>query len=366
MEDKSKKMSEIKEKAGRLPLRNFPRHSLENVINIPEGIKLKNAGNPWEPKFVAKEAGIKEKSTNFRDLVNAARDYGLVQGTYRGKLIELEPIGRACVYPQSPQAETEAKEQAFLNILVFKNVLEYYGGSQLPEMAYLSNVLETQFNIPPEYHDEFVSIFQQNCRYLGIGAKYDGAGSLSKPPEITKSIELIQRDSTTKVPVKGATVTCFVIMPFVERESAHPRGFFPEVLRSLIGPACEIIGFSCSTANRQGSDVIQSTIVNQLLQADLVIADLTEHNPNVLFELGMRMAEDKPVALIRAAGTGKIFDVDNMLRVYDYNPCLWSTTVADDVPKLSEHIEAAWNNRDIDISYMKLLRQHAETAGKII
>jgi hypothetical protein len=27
------------------------------------------------------------------------------------------------------------------------------------------------------------------------------------------------------------------------------------------------------------------------MEADLVIADMTEHNPNVMFELGMRMAE---------------------------------------------------------------------------
>lgn len=49
-------------------------------------------------------------------------------------------------------------------------------------------------------------------------------------------------------------------------------------------------GFTVETANRQGSGVIQSTIVNEFLEADLVIADLTEHNPNVLFELRRRMA----------------------------------------------------------------------------
>jgi hypothetical protein len=38
------------------------------------------------------------------------------------------------------------------------------------------------------------------------------------------------------------------------------------------------------SVRKQGSDVIQSTIINQLLKADLVIADLTDHNPNVLFE----------------------------------------------------------------------------------
>ena len=69
------------------------------------------------------------------------------------------------------------------------------------------------------------------------------------------------------------------------------------------------------------------------MDADLVIADLTQHNPNVMFELGMRMAEDKPVVLIKASGTGPLFDVDNMLRVFEYNPNLWSTTVEKDMPK---------------------------------
>ena len=149
----------------------------------------------------------------------------------------------------------------------------------------------------------------------------------------------------------------FVIMPFRERETGTPAGFFDEVLKSLITPAGRKAGFKVTTANRQGSDVIQSTIINSLLNADLVLADLTEHNPNVLFELGMRMAHDKPVALIRASGTGPIFDVDNMLRVYDYSPSLWATTVERDLPKMVSHIEATWENRGSERTYMKLLHR---------
>jgi hypothetical protein len=90
-------------------------------------------------------------------------------------------------------------------------------------------------------------------------------------------------------------------------------------------PAAKASQFTVKTANRQGSDLIQPTI-NDLIEADLVIADLTEHNPNVMFELGVRMAEDKPVVLIKAHGTGPLFDVDNMLRVFAYSPNLWQTT----------------------------------------
>ncbi len=88
----------------------------------------------------------------------------------------------------------------------------------------------------------------------------------------------------------------------------------------------------------------------------MVIADLTEHNPNVLFELGMRMREDRPVVLIKAQGTGRVFDVDNMLRVFEYNPNLWQTTVEKDMPNLRDFIKGAWENRASEKSYMKILR----------
>jgi hypothetical protein len=157
---------------------------------------------------------------------------------------------------------------------------------------------------------------------------------------------------------QGSKLTAFVILPFVERDAKHPKGFFLEVLRSLITPAAasKECGFTVKTANRQGSDMIQSTIVNDLIEADLVIADLTEHNPNVMFELGVRIAQEKPVVLMKAEGTGPLFDIDNMLRVFEYNPNLWQTTIEKDMPDLRDFIKGAWENRNPEKTYMKILR----------
>jgi hypothetical protein len=144
-------------------------------------------------------------------------------------------------------------------------------------------------------------------------------------------------------------------MPFVERdEDRYPTGFFAEVLSSVFTPAITGAGLQVRTAQRPGSDLIQSTIVTELLEADLVLADLTEHNPNVLFELGMRIAENKPVVLIRSKGTGRIFDVDHVLRIEEYSPNLWPSTVAEDCPKLEAHIKAAWDNRDSVETYRNI------------
>jgi hypothetical protein len=146
-------------------------------------------------------------------------------------------------------------------------------------------------------------------------------------------------------------------MPFSERNSDRPAGFFEEVFDSLIKPAAEAAGFDVLTANKDGSDVIQSTIINELMDADLVVADLTDHNPNVLFELGLRMGlHEKPVAIIKTTDTGRIFDVDNMLRVFEYKGNLWPSTIKTDVPGLEGHMRATWEGKDTNRSYVSILR----------
>jgi hypothetical protein len=69
------------------------------------------------------------------------------------------------------------------------------------------------------------------------------------------------------------------------------------------------------------------------------------------------MNADLPVALIKTKDTGIIFDVDNMLRVYEYNQNLWKSTIETDVKSLIEHFKAAWDNRDSEQTYMKILRR---------
>jgi hypothetical protein len=145
-------------------------------------------------------------------------------------------------------------------------------------------------------------------------------------------------------------------MPLAERDGVRPSGYFKELYDSLIKPAVSQAGFVGETALRTGSDVIHSTIINELAEADLVLADLTDHNPNVLFELGLRMAENKPVAIIKSDDTGRIFDVDNLLRVFEYNANLWPSSVADDLPNLVDHLKATWAARTSGRSYIDILR----------
>ena len=336
----------------------FPRATLEQALKIPTAIKELNGGNPWEPDEIRKAISAGTGNSYFY-LTAASRDYGLTIGTRDTDKISLADLGRDLVFAGNRTTEAELKMRAFLNVDVFKRVLEFYKGSNLPEMKYLGNTLQKEFQLAPETHEEFSRIFRENCKYLGITS---GTVVINDEGSVDPSTGTTTPGTVTLAEAGGASkLIAFVIMPFVERDAKHATGFFPEVLRSLITPAAKDSGFTVRTANRQGSDLIQSTIVNDLLEADLVIADLTEHNPNVMFELGVRMAEDKPVVLIKAMGTGPLFDIDNMLRVFEYSPNLWQTTIEKDRPLLLDFIKGAWENRESDKTYMKILRSKAKT-----
>jgi hypothetical protein len=332
--------------------RPYPKVPLAKALQISQKIKELNGGNPWTPSQVAEAIGMGSRSADFYYVTAASRDFGLTTGTRDTDTIALADLGREIVYAAGPEIEHAKKVEAFHRIDLFSKVLQHYKGSNLPEMKYLGNTLEHDFKLGPEFHEEFSRVFRENCEYLDITAGASGTGEAVAPTTVIVG-----------EPIKKSTVKAFVIMPFIERLPDRPKGFFLEVLRSLITPAAVEAGFTVETANRQGSDVIQSTIVNELLEADLVIADLTDHNPNVLFELGLRMSAEKPVALIKAAGTGRVFDVDNMLRVHEYQPQLWRSTVESDLPELTKHIRAAWENRSRDQSYMTILRRTGTKNG---
>lgn len=332
--------------------RPFPRVTLEQTLRVPTAIKEKNAGNPWASEDVAKALGLGAKGNQFYYITAASRDHGFTEGTRNTDKIELTTLGNRAVYPANDVERRQALLDAFFKVEVYRKVFQHYKGSELPEKEFLSNTLQKEFGLDPRVHDDFTKLYEKNCEFVGVHSLRDverirGAQDVSS-----------QEDAATvtlATPAEDTGKSCFVIMPFRERDDNRPEGFFEEVLKALIVPAAKDAGFVVRSAQRSGSDVIQQTIVQDLLAADLVVADLTEHNPNVMFELGMRMREDKPVALIREIGTGSIFDVDNMLRVYDYDGRLWNTTVEEDLPALTEHIRGTWDNREAARTYYQML-----------
>ena len=114
--------------------------------------------------------------------------------------------------------------------------------------------------------------------------------------------------------------TCFVIMPISDVDG-YDAGHFGRVYEFIIKPACRNAGFKSIRADEvQVTNYIVVDILRKILDADMVVCDLSARNSNVLYELGIRQAFNKPVTLIRDSKTPRIFDVQGLRDLeYDEN-----------------------------------------------
>lgn len=129
---------------------------------------------------------------------------------------------------------------------------------------------------------------------------------------------------------------CFVIMP-ISDQGDYPTGHFTKVYEQIIKPSVEDAGYEAYRVDENNiCDAIINKIFSAIQECPMAICDLSNRNPNVLYELGLRQAYDKPVVLIQDDKTEKIFDVSGISTVF-YK----STRMYEDVIKAREDIKKA-------------------------
>lgn len=152
---------------------------------------------------------------------------------------------------------------------------------------------------------------------------------------------------TTERNEKAATTKpiCFVIMP-ISDVPGYESGHFSRVYEYLLKPSIEAAGFEAVRADDEiKTDYIVTGIIKKIVESDMILCDISTKNPNVMYELGIRHAFGKPVAIIKDKETEKIFDVQG-LRYYEYNESLRIDTVKNDVGKIKEIILKTFNAKD--------------------
>ncbi|WP_286926035.1 MULTISPECIES: hypothetical protein [Lysinibacillus] len=106
--------------------------------------------------------------------------------------------------------------------------------------------------------------------------------------------------------------TCFVVCP-IGADNSPQRKRSDTVLKHIIEPVCKELEFEVIRVDQiHGVDKIDTTIINHLETAELVIADMTEHNPNAFYEIGFRHALNKPLIPIKDEDTSIPFDLANV------------------------------------------------------
>ncbi|MEZ6934202.1 hypothetical protein [Aeromonas sp. S19(2024)] len=121
-------------------------------------------------------------------------------------------------------------------------------------------------------------------------------------------VEVAQTDV---VEANTQPITCGLIMPIAANEVGSVEHWLH--VRKIITDA--LIGTDFQVKMVSDSDevnVIQNNIVTNIYSNDIVICDVSSRNPNVMFELGMRLTFDKPVVIIKDKDTPYSFDVGNI------------------------------------------------------
>lgn len=106
----------------------------------------------------------------------------------------------------------------------------------------------------------------------------------------------------------------------------------------LLAPALRAAGFNPISPEARGAHDIHGEIIKHLMEDDLVLADFSTLNPNVMFEAGIRTSMQKPLVIVAENGTALPFDT-GAINTLHYDPSLRVDTVAADLRKLTEHIE---------------------------
>jgi len=106
------------------------------------------------------------------------------------------------------------------------------------------------------------------------------------------------------------TKTCFFIGPIGD-EKSRIRKWSDLVLKYIVSPVVKELGYEDPARSdlipKSGS--ISFEIMRHLVDDDLVVADLTESNPNVFYELAIRHVLQKPAIHIVRDGYKLPFDV---------------------------------------------------------
>ena len=100
---------------------------------------------------------------------------------------------------------------------------------------------------------------------------------------------------------------CGIVMPISSIDNLDESHWIE--VRSILSEAIKSSGFEPNlVSDSDDVGIIQKRIIQNLYENPVVICDVSGKNPNVMFELGMRLAFDKPTIIVKDDETSYSFD----------------------------------------------------------
>jgi hypothetical protein len=313
----------------------YPKDSLSDCLRIPQGILDQNAGNDCSDREAAAFAKV-GWSGQIAVEISSAIKYGLLERTSPGRVKPTE-LARRIIRPQEAKDKIEGLRQAVLKAPVIGDLYTRYRGENLPDQEFLTNTLVDSFNIRKEEVSGFITTFTETLKAAQLLEEV-GNGKfrvldVTSPGDTSTPVGEQQIKKLAKGITVSSSDTCFVMMPF-----ADPIGGY---YKSIYEPAIEKAKLTAirADADLYGTGKIIDQIWDGINSARVLVAELTGRNANVLYELGIAHALQKPVVLVCSNESDVPFDLRHVRVIYyEMRDPFWGSKL---IEKVAENILSA-------------------------
>lgn len=151
--------------------------------------------------------------------------------------------------------------------------------------------------------------------------------------------------------------SCGVVMPISSIDGCSAEHWIEvkaiifETVRSISSPVFTVKLVS----DDETSGVIQKRIVQNIYSSDIVICDVSAKNPNVMFELGMRLAFDKATIIVKDDKTDYSFDT-GIIEHIPYPRDLRFNKIVNFKNALAEKLLATYKSAKSDLEHSTFLK----------
>lgn len=148
--------------------------------------------------------------------------------------------------------------------------------------------------------------------------------------------------------------TCGIIMPISSIDNCSVE-HWSDIL-GILKDVCITSGFVPKlVSDADDIGIIHNRIVENIYSSDIVICDVSCKNANVMFELGMRLAFDKPTIIIKDEITGYSFDT-SLIEHLEYPRDLRFTSIIKFKENLGKKLIATHEKATTDPTYSTFLK----------
>ena len=147
---------------------------------------------------------------------------------------------------------------------------------------------------------------------------------------------------------------CFFIAP-IGQENSDIRKRSDQIFSYVIKPAAKQLGYEAIRGDHiPQPGMINSQVIEHLMEDEIAIADLTGRNPNVYYELAIRHGVDKPVINIKDVSESLAFDIVGMRTIdVDFRYIDSMKKCKKEIIRQIQAIEGGTNTIDSPIKFTK-------------